>query len=67
MVEYLQGAPPHLHTPTSYAGGRDNTRQRAYIPATILVARGHVSPMSWCGGYFSAVGERVKGTVAQDF
>ena len=54
-VEYLQGAPPHLDTQTSFAGTRDNTR-----PATIVVAHGLVRPMPVCGRRFSAVGQRVK-------
>ena len=58
-VEYLQGAPPHLYTQTSYAGTRDNTRQRAYMFATIIVARGLVRPMLVCGRHFSAMGQRV--------
>ena len=44
-VEWVQGAPLHLHTQTSYAGTRDNTRQQAYMPATIVVARGLLSPV----------------------
>ena len=50
--EWVQRAPPHSHTQTSYAGTRDNTR-----PATIVVARGFLSPklVFWaafycCGG-----------------
>jgi len=39
-VECLQGA----HTQTSYAGTRENTWQRAYMPGTIVVARGLVHP-----------------------
>ena len=37
--------PIHLHTQTSYTGTRDNTLRRAYMPATIVVARGLLSPM----------------------
>ena len=59
-VEYLQGAPPHLHTQTSYPGTWDNTQQRVYMPATNLVARGLLSSMPVCGWHFSAMGERVK-------
>ena len=59
-VEWLQGAPSHLHTQTSYAGTTDNTRRRVYMPATIIVARGLVRPMLWCGWCFSGVRERVK-------
>ena len=59
-VEWLQGAPPHFHTETSYTGTRDNTRWRAYMPATIVVARGLQSPMRVYGWCFSAMGERVK-------
>ena len=55
-VEWVQGEPLHSHT---YAGTRDNTRQRAYMPATIVVARGLLSPMQWCGWRFSAAGQRV--------
>ena len=58
-VEWVQGAPPYLHTQTSYAGIRDNTRQWAYMPATIIVARGLLSPMPVYGRHFSALGERV--------
>ena len=59
-VEYVQGAPPHLHTQTSYAGTRDNARRRAYMPATMVIARGLLSPVPVCGRRFSALGERVK-------
>ena len=59
-VEWVQGAPPHIHTQTSYAGTRDNTRWRAYMPATMVVARGLQSPMRVYGRRFSAMGERVK-------
>ena len=58
-VEYVQGAPPYLHTQTSFAGTRDNTWRRAYMPATIVIARGLLSPMPVYGWRFSAVGERV--------
>ena len=44
-VEWVQGAPLHSHTQTSYAGTRGNTRQRAYMPATIVIARGLLCPM----------------------
>ena len=60
MTPWVQGAPPHLHTQTSYAGTRDNTWQRVYMPATIIVAHGQQSPMLVYGQRFSAVGERVK-------
>ena len=48
---------------TSYSGTRDNTRRRAYMPVTIVVTCGLVSPMQGCGRQFSAVGERVNPTV----
>ena len=60
-VESLQGAAPHLHTQTSYAGTRDNTRRWVYMPATIVVAHGLVRPKQWCGWRFFAMGLRVKG------
>ena len=44
-VEWVQGAPPHLHTETLYTGTRDNTQWWAYMPATIVNARGLLSPM----------------------
>ena len=59
-VEWVQGAPPHLHTQTSYAGTRDNTRWRVYVPATIVIARGLLSPMPVYGRRFSAMRKRVK-------
>ena len=59
-LEWVQGAPPHLHTQTSYAGTRDDTRWRAYMPATIIVARGLLSPMPVNGRRISDMGERVK-------
>ena len=62
-VECLQGAPPHLQTQTSYAGTRDNTQRRAYMPATIAVARSLVRHMQWCGQCVSALGRRVKGLI----
>ena len=34
--DLVQGAPLHSHTQISYEGTRDNSRQRAYIPATIV-------------------------------
>ena len=58
--DWVQGAPLHSHTQISYAGTRDNSRRRAYMPATIVVARGLLSPMQWCGRRFSAEGQRVK-------
>ena len=58
-VEWVQGAPLHLHTKNSYTGTRDNTRRWAYMPATIVAARGLLSPMPVHGQRFSAVGERV--------
>ena len=65
-VEWVQGAPLHLHAQTSYAGTvtRDNTRWRAYMPATIIVACGLLSPMPVYERRFSAVGERAKETVS---
>ena len=59
-VEWVQGVPPHLCTQTSYAGARDNTQWWAYMPTTIVNARGLLSPMPVCGRPFSAMGERVK-------
>ena len=38
-------------------------RHRVYMPATIIVARGLLSPMQWCGQHFSAPGQRVKENV----
>ena len=35
-------------------------QHRAYMPATIVVARGLLPPMQWCGRHFSALGQRVK-------
>ena len=64
-VEWVQGAPPHLHTQTSYAGTRDNTWQRAYMPTTIIAAHGLISPMPVYGRRFSAMGERVKSRKAK--
>ena len=58
--DWVQGAPPHSHTQTSYAGTRAFMWQREYMPATIDVAHGLLSPMQWCGRRFSASGERVK-------
>jgi len=58
-VEWVQGAPPHSHTQTLYAGTRDITRRRAYMPTKIVVAHGLLSPMPVYGWHFSAVGERV--------
>jgi len=43
--DLVQGAPLHSHTETTYAGTRDNSRRRSYMPATIVVARGLLSPM----------------------
>jgi hypothetical protein len=39
------GPSPLSHIQTSYAGTRDNTQQRSYMPSTIIVARGLLSPM----------------------
>ena len=58
--DYVQGAPLHSHTHISYAGTRDNSRRRSYKPSTIVIARGLLSPMQWCGRRFSAAGQRVK-------
>ena len=66
-VEWVQGAPPHLHKQTSYAGTRDNTQKGAYMPAAIIDARGLVSPMPVYGRRFSAMGERVKSSVSLSF
>ena len=41
--DYVQGASLHSHTHISYAGTRDNSRQRSYKPSTIVVARGLLS------------------------
>jgi len=43
--DWVQGAPPHSHTQSSYAGTRDNTRRRVYMPTTIVLDRGLLSPM----------------------
>jgi len=43
--DWVQGAPLHSHTQISYAGTRDNSWRRAYMPATIVVARGLLNPM----------------------
>jgi len=57
---HLYEGPLHSHTETSYAGTRAFMRHRAYMPATIVVARSLLSPMQWCGRCFSAAGQRVK-------
>ena len=60
--DWVQGAPPHSHTQTSYAGTRAFMRHRARLPTTIVVACG----LAVCHGFwqrFTAAGERVKGTV----
>ena len=57
--DWVRGAPLHSHTQISYAGTRDNSRQWGYMPATIGVARGLLSPIQWCGQRFSAEGKRV--------
>jgi hypothetical protein len=54
--DWVQEAPLHSHTQTSYAGTRVFMRHRAYMPATIAVACGLLSPMQWCGHRFSAAG-----------
>ena len=58
--DYVQGAPLHLHTQNSYAGTRDNLRRRSYMPSTIVVAHGLLSPMPVYGRRFSAEDQRVK-------
>ena len=58
-VEWVQGAPLHSHTQTLYAGTRDITWRQAYMPTTIAVAHGLLSPMPVYGRRFSAMGERV--------
>ena len=55
-LEYLQGAPPHLHTQTSYAGTRDNMYTAEGVYACY---NHHCCPMQLCGWHFSAVEERV--------
>ena len=58
--DYVQGAPLHSHTHISYAGTRDNSLRRACLPATVVFARGLLSPMPWFWRCFTAMGERVK-------
>ena len=43
---------------------RDNTRRRAYMPATIVIARCLVHPTPWCRWRFPAVGQGVNGMSA---
>ena len=45
--DLVQGAHLHSHTETTYAGIRAVMRHRAYMPSTIVVARGLLSPMPW--------------------
>jgi len=67
-VEWVQGAPPHLLTETSYAGTRDNTWQRAYMPATIFIARGLLSPMPvFWAAFLLLWGNGVNGNLLADF
>jgi len=61
--DWVQGAPLHSHTQTSYAGTRAFMCHRVYMPAIFNVARGLLSPMQWCGRRFSATGQRVNGTI----
>ena len=42
--DWVQGAPLQAHTQTSYAGTRAFMRHRVYMPVTIVVARGLLSP-----------------------
>ena len=62
-VECLQGAPPHLHTQTSYAGTRVLIRRRAGIAlynrlfAWSIITRRHGVRTQ----RFPAVGQRVQG------
>ena len=58
--DWVQGAPPHSHTQTSYAGTRVFMRHRAYMPATIVVACDLLSLMPLFSVRFTAPGERVK-------
>ena len=44
----------------------DNTRRQVYMPATIVVARGLLSPMPVYGWRFSTMGERVKTEVGEE-
>ena len=62
----MQGAPPHSHTQTSYVGTRAFMGHRAYMPVTIVVARGLLSPMTWFLAVFSATGQRVKLSVLEN-
>ena len=57
--DWVQGAPPHSHTQTLYAGTRAFMLHRARLPATIVIARGL---QALCHGFwqcFTAAGERV--------
>ena len=58
--DWVQGAPHLSHIQTSYAGTKGFMRHRARLPATIVIARGLLSPMPWFWRRFTAVGERVK-------
>ena len=48
--DWVQGAPSHSQT--SYAGTRAFMRHRARLPATVVVARGLLSPMPWFSAAF---------------
>ena len=50
--DWVQGVTLHSHTQISYAGTRDNSRRRSYMPSTIVVACGLLSPMPWFSAAF---------------
>ena len=58
--DWVQGALFHSHTQTSYVGTRAFMRHRAYMPATIVIACGLLSPMPLFLAAFYCCGEKVK-------